>query len=111
LWQATGSRTAFVRARRGLRTRCVRSPAISGQEDADGLVGVAFEFLGCELDVAAVEHRFVQAGGASPEWMVNAGRQIADALPKGRLHVLDGQEHVVLPEVLVPVLMEFMRLS
>ncbi|MGH8824900.1 MAG: alpha/beta fold hydrolase [Jiangellaceae bacterium] len=49
----------------------------------------------------------VLAGGASPEWMIDTGRQIADALPNGRLHVLHGQEHVVAPDVLAPVLAEF----
>lgn len=49
----------------------------------------------------------VLAGGASPEWMIDASRQIADAMPKGRLRVLEGQEHVVPPEVLAPVLTEF----
>lgn len=49
----------------------------------------------------------VLAGGASHEWMIDASRQIADAMPKGRLRVLEGQEHVVPPEVLAPVLTEF----
>ena len=49
----------------------------------------------------------VLAGGASPEWMINASRQIADALPNGRLRILDGQEHIVPPEILAPVLTEF----
>ncbi len=49
----------------------------------------------------------VLAGGASPDWMIDAGRQIADALPNGRLRVLEGHEHVVPPEVLAPVLTEF----
>jgi pimeloyl-ACP methyl ester carboxylesterase len=49
----------------------------------------------------------VLAGGASPEWMINTGKQIADALPNGRLRILDGQEHVVPPEILAPVLTEF----
>jgi pimeloyl-ACP methyl ester carboxylesterase len=49
----------------------------------------------------------VLVGGASPEWMIDAGRHIADALPNGRLRVLEGQEHVVPPEVLVPVLTAF----
>jgi hypothetical protein len=31
----------------------------------------------------------------------------ADALPNGRLRVLDGQVHVVPPEILAPVLTEF----
>jgi hypothetical protein len=34
-------------------------------------------------------------------------QQVADALPNGRHRVLESQEHVVPPEVLVPVLTEF----
>lgn len=49
----------------------------------------------------------VLAGGASPDWMIDVGRQVADTLPNGRHRVLEGQEHVVPPEVLVPVLAEF----
>ena len=49
----------------------------------------------------------VLAGGASPEWMIEASRQIADALPNGRLRVLEGHDHVVPPDVLAPVLAEF----
>jgi pimeloyl-ACP methyl ester carboxylesterase len=49
----------------------------------------------------------VLVGGASPDWMIDVGRQVADGMPKGRLNVLKGQEHVVAPEVLVPMLAEF----
>ena len=49
----------------------------------------------------------VLCGGASPAWMIDVGRQIADGMPNGRLRVLAGQEHVVAPDVLVPVLVEF----
>ena len=49
----------------------------------------------------------VLVGGASPAWMIDIGRQVADALPNGRHSVLEGQKHVVAPEVLVPVLAEF----
>jgi len=49
----------------------------------------------------------VLCGGASPAWMIDIGRQIADALPHGQLSALEGQEHVVAPEVLAPVLVEF----
>ena len=49
----------------------------------------------------------VLVGGQSPQFMIDAARQIADALPSGRLQVLEGQEHVVPPEVLVPVLVQF----
>jgi pimeloyl-ACP methyl ester carboxylesterase len=50
----------------------------------------------------------VLSGGASPAWMIEIGEQVADALPRGRHRVLAGQEHVVPPEVLVPVLAEFL---
>jgi len=49
----------------------------------------------------------VLCGGASPAWMIDVGRQIADIMPNGRHRVLEGQEHVVAPEVLAPVLAEF----
>lgn len=49
----------------------------------------------------------VLVGGANPDGMVDIGGQIADALPNGRHRILEGQEHVVAPEVLVPVLAEF----
>jgi hypothetical protein len=42
-----------------------------------------------------------------PARMIDTGRQIADAMPNGRLGVLEGQEHVVPPEILAPVLAEF----
>lgn len=53
----------------------------------------------------------VIAGGASPAWMVEAGRSIADALPKGRLHLLAGQDHIVPPDVLAPVIADFVTSS
>jgi hypothetical protein len=49
----------------------------------------------------------VLCGGASPEWMIDVGTRLAESLPNGRHCVLEGQEHVVPPEVLVPVLAEF----
>jgi pimeloyl-ACP methyl ester carboxylesterase len=50
----------------------------------------------------------VVAGGASPDWMIDASRRIADALPDGDLRVLEGEDHVVPPDVLTPVLVEFL---
>jgi pimeloyl-ACP methyl ester carboxylesterase len=50
----------------------------------------------------------VLVGEDSPQFMIEAARQIADAIPTGRLQVLAGQEHVVPPEFLVPVLVEFL---
>lgn len=49
----------------------------------------------------------VLTGGADYPWMTDVGRRLADAMPDGRHRVLEGQEHSVPPEVLVPVLAEF----
>ena len=49
----------------------------------------------------------VLVGGASPEWMIDVSRRLAEGLPSGQQGVLEGQEHVVPPEVLAPVLREF----
>jgi len=49
----------------------------------------------------------VLVGGASPEWIIDVSRWLAEGLPNGRHCVLEGQEHVVHPDVLVPVLEEF----
>src|SRR3712207_7477758 len=49
----------------------------------------------------------VLTGGADYPWMIDVGRRLADAMPNGRHRVLEGQEHTVPPEVLVPVLAEF----
>jgi pimeloyl-ACP methyl ester carboxylesterase len=60
-------------------------------------------------DVAArvTAPALVLVGGASPDWMVDTGRRLAEAMPNGRHRVLEGQEHVVAPELLAPVLAEF----
>lgn len=47
------------------------------------------------------------AGGASPEWMREAARIVADTTPRGTCRVLERQSHMVEPEVLAPVLAEF----
>lgn len=60
-----------------------------------------------DLHGAVTVPALVLCGGASPDWMVDIGRQVADGMPKGRHGVLEGQEHVVPPEILVPVLVEF----
>jgi pimeloyl-ACP methyl ester carboxylesterase len=49
----------------------------------------------------------VLTGGADYPWMTDVGRRLAEAMPNGWHRVLEGQEHTVLPEVLVPVLAEF----
>jgi pimeloyl-ACP methyl ester carboxylesterase len=50
----------------------------------------------------------VLAGGASPEFMIDASRRLAQALPNGRLRILEGQDHVVPPHLLAPVLVEYL---
>jgi pimeloyl-ACP methyl ester carboxylesterase len=47
------------------------------------------------------------AGGASPAWMQQAARAIAEAAAQGRYAVLEGQTHEVAAEALAPVLTEF----
>ncbi len=49
----------------------------------------------------------VLVGGKSPAFMMDTGRQLADAMPNGRYGVLEGQDHAAAPEVLAPVLSEF----
>ncbi|MFI6012841.1 alpha/beta fold hydrolase [Streptomyces sp. NPDC051243] len=47
------------------------------------------------------------AGGASPSWMREAARAIAQTVPDGTYRSLEGQTHMVEPDVLGPVLVEF----
>ncbi|CAL9415279.1 alpha/beta fold hydrolase [Streptomyces sp. enrichment culture] len=47
------------------------------------------------------------AGDASPGWMREAARAIADTVPRGTYRTLQGQTHMVEPDVLAPVLAEF----
>ena len=48
------------------------------------------------------------AGGASPSWMREAARAVADSAPQGTYRVLEGQTHMVDPNVLAPALAEFL---
>ncbi|MFF6804242.1 alpha/beta fold hydrolase [Streptomyces sp. NPDC012616] len=47
------------------------------------------------------------AGEASPPWLREAVRTVADAVPRGMYRTLEGQSHMVDPHVLAPVLAEF----
>lgn len=49
----------------------------------------------------------VMAGGASPEFMQQAAREVAEAMPHARYDTLDGQTHAVDVAVLAPVLISF----
>ena len=46
-------------------------------------------------------------GGASPAWMHTSAQAVANLLPGGRYHTLEGQEHNVSAEALAPVLETF----
>lgn len=50
----------------------------------------------------------VLSGTEGPPWMASTARELAGALPHGKLHVMAGQGHVVPPELLVPVLADFL---
>jgi pimeloyl-ACP methyl ester carboxylesterase len=50
----------------------------------------------------------VLAGGASPQWMRDVAGRVAEAVPDARYRCLDGQTHDVAPDVLAPVLAEFL---
>lgn len=49
----------------------------------------------------------VVAGGKSDAWMHHGMRELADALPNVRLETLEGQNHMVKPKALAPMLAEF----
>jgi pimeloyl-ACP methyl ester carboxylesterase len=58
---------------------------------------------------AALQPSLVIGGGDSPEWMQNAAKAAAEALPEGEARILPGQTHQFDPAVLAPVLLEFVR--
>ena len=49
----------------------------------------------------------VAAGGKSPAWMTNGTRALADDLPDVQYLTLPGQNHMVKPQAIAPVLTEF----
>ncbi len=82
------------------------APTLAYDSEVMGDIGrggtISADLVGC-VSVPAL----VLCGGASPAWMIDVGRQLLDAMPNGRLTILEGQEHVVAPEVLAPVLVKF----
>jgi pimeloyl-ACP methyl ester carboxylesterase len=64
--------------------------------------------LPADLAGRVAAQTLVIVGGASPDWMIETGRRVADAVQQGNLEVLDGQEHVVPPDILAPVVKEFL---
>jgi pimeloyl-ACP methyl ester carboxylesterase len=49
------------------------------------------------------------AGGKSPQWMRNAMQAVAGVLRSARYHTLEGQNHMVKPKAIAPVLVEFFQ--
>ncbi len=49
----------------------------------------------------------VMSGSASPPWMRDAGKKLAETFPRGRAHTLEGQTHDVDPKILASALVEF----
>jgi hypothetical protein len=49
----------------------------------------------------------VMDGGASPAWIRNSARALADVLPNAQHRTLEGQAHDAAPEVLAPALERF----
>ena len=46
-------------------------------------------------------------GGASPAWMRNTARALADILPHAQYHTLEGQMHNADPAAIAPILIDF----
>jgi pimeloyl-ACP methyl ester carboxylesterase len=60
-----------------------------------------------EQAAAVTVPMLAMAGGASPAWMQQASRVVAEATPNARYGLLEGQTHDVAAEAIAPVLMEF----
>jgi hypothetical protein len=61
-----------------------------------------------EVAARATRPGLVLVGSESPPFMMEVSRRLADLLPEGSHRVLEGQGHVVAPEVLAPVVAEFL---
>ena len=51
----------------------------------------------------------VAVGGKSPAWMKNGMQALSEVLPSAEHRTLEGQTHIVKPEALAPVLVEFFK--
>lgn len=51
----------------------------------------------------------VADGGKSPKWMRNAMRALADVLPNAKYRTVAGQTHMLKPQAIAPVLVEFFQ--
>jgi pimeloyl-ACP methyl ester carboxylesterase len=64
--------------------------------------------LPTERAAAVTAPTLVMAGGASFPFMRETAQALADVLPDGRTRILEGQDHNVAPEVIAPVVKEFL---
>ncbi|MEU0578214.1 alpha/beta hydrolase [Streptomyces griseoincarnatus] len=78
------------------------APSLAYDDAVMGGGGVPREMLASiEVPVLSI------AGDASPAWMRQAAKAIAESVPRGAYRTLEGQTHMVEPDVLAPVLAEF----
>ena len=75
--------------------------AVMGDVDRGGAVPE-------DIAIRATRPGLVLIGGESPPFMIGVARRPAKLLPDARLRVLDGQDHVVPPDILAPVVAEFL---
>jgi hypothetical protein len=61
-----------------------------------------------EVAARATRPGLVLVGGESPQFMMDVGLQLAELLPRGSHRVMEGQDHVVAPEVLAPIVADFL---
>jgi pimeloyl-ACP methyl ester carboxylesterase len=62
-----------------------------------------------DLAARATRPGLVLVGGQSQEFMMEVSRRLAALLPAGDHRVIEGQDHVVSPDILAPIVAEFLR--
>jgi hypothetical protein len=75
--------------------------AVMGDVDRGGAVPE-------DVAIRAARPGLVLVGGVSPPFMIDVARRLAELLPDARFRMLDGQSHVVPPDILAPVVAEFL---
>jgi len=88
------------------------SPFWAGQEALAHTLAYDATIMGdyslpTELVASVATPTIVLDGGASPAWIRDTARTMADLLPNGHHRTLEGQEHNVAPEAMAPALIEF----
>ncbi len=100
--------TTYVYDRRGRGSSGDNQPyAVQREiEDVDALI-TGDSSLPEELIGSVVTPTLVVAGDASPPFLQNAARAVADALPNGKHRPLPGRTHDIVPEVTAPIIEAF----